>query len=164
MTEPKTFSALSETTSDEDLELIPVTFKGLRLRPEARPGVELPAEVKVKLADWLEVPVDERKAIIAEHQLLTTWTETYHFLPFAPTGVLDDLMRSVGTDSMTGEQVFNAPSLNRFMTGAMIDSEVGRFQALTRDKNRILPIDTLGDAAIWLAKQMTDRPSGPSSD
>lgn len=163
MTEPKTFTALSADTSDEDLELIPLTFEGLRLRPVAPAGVELPAEVKVKLEDWLTVPREERKAIIAEHGLLTTWTETYHFLPFAPTGVLDDLMRSVGTDPITGENVFNAPSLNRFITGALIATEVGRFELLSRDKNRILPIDTLGAAALWLAKQMTDRPSGPSS-
>jgi hypothetical protein len=91
------------------------------------------------------------------------WAESFVVLPMAPSGTLDDLMRSVGTDTK-GRQVFNAVSLQRFMEGVLLDEDnVDRFVALMHDKNRLLPIDTLGDAVMWLAEEITDRPTKPPS-
>lgn len=159
----RTFSAFEDL--DEDDALAPVAFRleGRLLRPIA--ATVVPDEVAEKLKRWGSLKRSERAELRQAHDLTTTWRLDLEAVAVAPSGVLDDLARSVMIDEVTKEQIWNAVSLNRFMEGVLLDEHVAAFQELSRDKNRLLPIEILGDTVMWLAGQLTDerRPTQPSS-
>lgn len=86
------------------------------------------------------------------------WVETFTCIPVAPAGVLDDLASASTVDS-NGNRVYNARSLVSFFEGVLIDEDVERFRAIVRDKNRIVPLAQMGDVMIWLAEELTGRPT-----
>lgn len=90
------------------------------------------------------------------------WSETFTCVEVAPAGVLDDLISSVSTDSQ-GNMVFNAVSLLRFVTGVVIEADVARIAELSRDKDRLVDITTLGEIVKWLTPELTGRPTTPPS-
>ena len=90
------------------------------------------------------------------------WEESFSCVPIPPAGMLDDLsaMAHVGPD---GSQVFNAPSLLRFMRGVLIDADVKRFEELVHSKTHVVELDVLGAVVIWLSEAYTARPTPPPS-
>lgn len=90
------------------------------------------------------------------------WSETFRCLPNAPGTALDDLARSVGTDTK-GQAVYNQVSLLRFFRAVMHPDDVDRFDELVSDKDRCVTIEALGDVLFWLGEVYTDRPTVPSS-
>lgn len=159
----RTFSAFDDLDDDDVLEPVPFRLQGRLLRPI--PATVVPDEVAAKLQRWASLKKTERAELRAEHDLVTTWQLDLEAVAVAPSGVLDDLARSVMIDEVTKKQIWNAVSLNRFMEGVLLDEHVAAFQELSRDKNRLLPIEVLGDTVMWLAGQLTDerRPTQPSS-
>lgn len=87
------------------------------------------------------------------------WKETFTCLPEAPSGVLDDLATSSLLDDK-GRRVFNAPSLLAFFEGVLVEEDVARFRAITHDKDRIVTLDLLGDVMMYVAEEITGRPTG----
>jgi hypothetical protein len=90
------------------------------------------------------------------------WAETFTCVPEAPAGVLDDLVASMGIDG-DGNQRFNNVSLLRFIRGVLVEGDVGRFERLVRDKARVVPLETLGEIMLWLAEELTGRPTSRRS-
>lgn len=153
---PKVFTALAGDVEEDSLAPIPFRLEGRLLHPI--PATTVPDEVAAELARWDRVKRSRRKEIQEAHELVTTWSVDLEALPIAPSGILDDLMRSVVIDESTGQQKWNAMSLNRFMDGALLDEHTATFQELVRDKNRLLPIETLGRVVSYLSERMTKRP------
>jgi hypothetical protein len=91
------------------------------------------------------------------------WQERFTTVPEAPAGVLDDLMSSVSVDA-DGRQSWNRVSLMRFMRGVLVEEDVVRFDRLAHDKDRIVSLETLGDVMVWLAEELSGRPSSRPSD
>lgn len=90
------------------------------------------------------------------------WTETFTCVTVAPAGVLDDFV-SVATVDARGNRVWNAPSLLRFLKGVLVDEDVVRLDQLVHDKERIVPLDTLGEVVLWLSQELLGRPTTPLS-
>lgn len=86
------------------------------------------------------------------------WKETFTCVPEAPSGVLDDLTSSTLIDDK-GNRIYNATSLLAFFEGVLIDDDVKRFRAITHDKDRIVPIEYLGDVMMWLSEEFMERPT-----
>lgn len=108
------------------------------------------------------------------------WKEDFVCVAEAPSGVLNDLVAGISVDEQ-GNRVYSAPNLIRFVLGVLRESEdvtdpegdgstlltrptddVTRFQSLMHDKARIVPLDTLGELVMWLAEELSNRPSTPS--
>lgn len=131
----KTFTAIDSSTSDDELTPLEFTIDGRLLKPIERAGEE---------------PVK-------------TWAEDFAALRVAPSGALDDLMRAIGKDDR-GRTVFNSVSLQSFMRSVLVDEDQEqRFDALMRDKNRLVPIQTLGDIVLWLAEEQSSGRPTPRS-
>lgn len=90
------------------------------------------------------------------------FAETFTCVPVAPAGVLDDLASCVRVDGR-GNQIYDAPSLIRFTRGVLLDDDVDRFVDLCHDKKRIVQLDDLGGAVMWLSEVLLGRPSTPPS-
>lgn len=91
------------------------------------------------------------------------WEESFSAVPVAPGGVLDDLTSSVSLDERTGNTVVHHMRVLQFFRGVLIDDDVERFEALVRDKNRVVPLEKLADILAWLTEELTGRPTQPSS-
>lgn len=79
-------------------------------------------------------------------------------LPEPPAGVLTDLITSA--DGSAGMQ---AAGLIGFIGGCMSDADAEQFLLTIHDKDTVVPLDTLGEIAGWLAETYTSRPTTPSS-
>lgn len=91
------------------------------------------------------------------------WSEHFTCVPTAPSGVLDDLASSMGTDGR-GNTVWNQVSLLAFFRGVLLDDDVVRFQALVHDKDRLVELDLLGEIMLWVADEVVGHPTQrPSS-
>lgn len=90
------------------------------------------------------------------------WSESFRCLPDAPAAALDDLAASVGVDNR-GRMVWNQGSLLRFFRAVLHPDDEERFDALVNDKNRVLPLEALGDIMFWLGEVYTERPTEPPS-
>lgn len=87
------------------------------------------------------------------------WKETFTCVDLAPVGVLDELVSSSHIDEK-GNRIYNAPSLLAFMGGVLVDDDVARFMAWSKDKDRAVPIETLGEIVMWLSEELVGRPTG----
>lgn len=85
------------------------------------------------------------------------WVETFHALPFAPSGVLDDLSRSVSQDQR-GRVAFHRTSVVQFFEGVLVEEDVQRFQDLVHDKDRIVELEDLAAIMAELQKAITGVP------
>lgn len=92
----------------------------------------------------------------------TVFSETFTCVPVAPAGVLDDLAACVRVDGR-GRQIYDAPSLIRFMRGVLVDADEERFVDLCHDKTRIVQLEDLGNVVMWLSEAILGRPSTPLS-
>lgn len=90
------------------------------------------------------------------------WAETFRCLPDAPAAALDDLASSVGVDTR-GRMVWNQGSLLRFFRAVLHPDDEERFDALVLDKNRVLPLEALGEIMFWLGEVYTEFPTEPPS-
>lgn len=117
--------------------------------------------------------------------------ETLHALPEAPAGVLNDLLAGVSIDDH-GDRVYSAPNLIAFMQGVLREQEpltvdeatesghdvsnpdedgwvwiatddVRVFNRIVYGKKHIVPIDELGEMAMWIAERLANRPTLPSA-
>jgi hypothetical protein len=132
-------------------------------------------------------PVEQRKEGV-EFELGGEWFET---LPEAPAAALNDLMAGI-TMSEEGDRVYSAPNLIAFVQAVLVaedrltiaeaeeqgidvdddDREAGivyvprddvtRFRKVVTSKRIIVPIDELGDVALWVAEKLANRPFTPS--
>lgn len=91
-----------------------------------------------------------------------TWKESFTCVPVAPAGVLDDLARMVQVDAR-GNQIYNSPSIMRFLVGVMIDADLDRFDALVHSKDRVVPLEVVVEVAMWLMEETVGHPSMPPS-
>lgn len=92
----------------------------------------------------------------------TAFAETFTCVPVAPAGVLDDLAACVRVDAR-GRQIYDAPSLIRFLRGVVIDGDEDRLVELCHDKGRVVQIEDLGETVMWLSEALIGRPSTPPS-
>lgn len=79
-------------------------------------------------------------------------------LPEPPAGVLTDLITSAD-----GSPAVQAAGLIGFISGCMSDADAEQFLLTIHDKDTVVPLDTLGAIAGWLAEEYTSRPTTPSS-
>lgn len=113
--------------------------------------------------------------------------EEFHCVPAAAGGTIASVMSSVRVDER-GRQVYDAPNLVLFVEDVIAEEmpveqpaavnddgtesdpvmvlqpidDVERWKALMRDKRRPVPVETLGNIAMWLIGWYTDRPTQPS--
>lgn len=160
--EVKTFSVFADVDEDDAIGVpIPFKLEGRLLTPIA--ATRVPDEVAAELKRWPYLSKEDRHRLRTSYDLTTTWQVSLEAVPTAPSGVLDDLARSVTIDSR-GRQTWNSLSLSRFMEGVLLDDCLEAYQDLARDKNRILPLEVLGDVVMWLTGKITgERPTLPSS-
>ncbi len=90
------------------------------------------------------------------------WSESFTCVPVAPAGVLDDLARMVRVD-VRGNQVYDSPSILRFLVGVLIDADLDRFDDLVHSKDRVVPLEVVADVAMWLMEETVGHPSTPPS-
>lgn len=75
-----------------------------------------------------------------------------------PAGVLTDFIATA--DGTTAAQV---SGLVTFIAGCLGDVDAEQFLLTIHDKDTVVPLDTLGAIAEWLAEEYTQRPTTPSS-
>lgn len=91
------------------------------------------------------------------------WREEFWLLPTAPVGVVDDLLSSI-TLTEDGKLSYRQVSVLRFFRGILVDADVPRFEALMRDKDRVVDLGTLGEIMMELGEEMLGvRPTLPPS-
>jgi len=56
-----------------------------------------------------------------------------------------------------------AEAIVDFLNGSLEDDDAVRFEAMIKDPDRIVEVETLGDIAGWLVEQYTARPTKPRS-
>lgn len=88
------------------------------------------------------------------------WSEHFACVEVAPPAVLDDLVSSSTIDER-GNRIYHTPSLIAFMNGVLVDQDLPRFNALMRDKDRAIDIQTLGEIVVWISEEIVGRPTGP---
>jgi hypothetical protein len=54
--------------------------------------------------------------------------------------------------------------MNMFFKNVLQDESYARFDALTRDKNRIVEVETLAEIVSWLMEEYSDRPPTQPED
>lgn len=88
------------------------------------------------------------------------WSETFRCLPTAPGAALDDLVSSVSINE-EGDISFSKVSVLRFIRSVLTESEEQRFNAMVRDKRKLVDLDVIGQIMMDLAEEYTGRPIGP---
>lgn len=88
------------------------------------------------------------------------WSETFRCLPVAPGGALDDIAAAVSIDDQ-GRMTFNKVSVLRFIRAVLVEADEQRFDAVVRDKRRMVELEVLGEIMIDLSEGYTNRPTGP---
>jgi hypothetical protein len=81
----------------------------------------------------------------------------------APAGVLDDLTTAIRVDPNTGARRYDTLSCMAFVRQVLVEADVDRFEALMRDKDRIVGLIDLVQLVAWLSDELTLRPTRPSS-
>ena len=81
-------------------------------------------------------------------------SEEFHCVPRIQGQVLLDLIASTGDNSAQN----SAGVMNMFFKNVLQDESYARFDALTRDKNRIVEVETLAEIVTWLMEEYGDRP------
>lgn len=128
-----------------------------------------------------EFPMEERKDSGPTFEL---GGEHFTCVPVAPAGSVNDLVSGIQSDG-GGNEIYSIPNLVSFMTqvlrerewvspsdaqyegGALVGEwvprdDVTRFRRLIYDKDRPIKVEVLGALVIWLAEQLTLRPTTPS--
>lgn len=112
--------------------------------------------------------------------------ETFHALPEAPAGVLNDLIAGIDLDG-AGNRVYRTPNLISFMVGVLREKEpltpaeaaergfeqppgsdgyvwvraddVSRFERIIYGKEHIVRIEELGDLVLHIGQKLSNRPT-----
>lgn len=80
--------------------------------------------------------------------------EEFHCVPRIQGQVLLDLIASAEDSSAKG----SAEVMGMFFKNVLQDESYVRFQALVRDKARIVEVETLAEIVAWLMEEYSDRP------
>lgn len=108
------------------------------------------------VAGWYVDVTPEGEVVESEEE----WEETFRCLPVAPGGALDDIAAAVSIDDH-GRMTFNKVSVLRFIRAVLVEADEPRFDAMVRDKRRMVELDVLGEIMIDLSEGYTNRPTGP---
>lgn len=91
------------------------------------------------------------------------WEETFTVRPVLPGGLVYDIATSVGVDDQ-GNLTYGRTAVMRFLHGAIIDADQGRFDQLMRDTDRVVELDDIGPVMLWIVGlNNAGRPTGPQS-
>lgn len=80
--------------------------------------------------------------------------EQFECIPEIQGKVLLELIADSGAD----DAVRNAEVSNKFFSQVMSQETYDRFNALLTSKDKIVPVETIGDITAWLVEQYSDRP------
>ena len=61
-------------------------------------------------------------------------------------------------DSASDDPVAAARVVEDFFSRVLVDESLVRFNALLADKDKIVPVETLGEITAWVVEQLTNRP------
>ena len=86
--------------------------------------------------------------------------EEFHCVPRIQGQVLLDLISSSSDSSAQS----SAEIMRIFFQNVLQDESHTRFEALTRDKNKIVEVETLEDFVSWLMEDYGDRPPTQPED
>lgn len=86
-------------------------------------------------------------------------SDTFRCVATAPGQSMIDL---VAADAEGGGK--SALALTAFLQAVITDEDWPRFDALIRDKDVQVPIDTLGAIVTWLSEEYSGRPTQPPTD
>lgn len=87
------------------------------------------------------------------------WEETFSVLGEIPQGALSDLGAAVTITD--GELIYSSAAVIRYLRAALVPMDLVRFDALLRDKNRLCPLEQLGNVMFWCTGIQMGRPTGP---
>jgi hypothetical protein len=73
------------------------------------------------------------------------------------------IMGSLARFTDDGRQVTDLAGLTKFFHAALTDESWARFDALLRDKTRVVRNEHLGQIMNWLVEELSGRPTQPSS-
>lgn len=86
--------------------------------------------------------------------------EEFHCVPRIQGQVLLDLVAKSGDTSPQG----SADTMNMFFLNVLQDESYKKFEALTRDKDKIVEVQTLAEIVSWLMEEYSDRPPTQPED
>jgi hypothetical protein len=82
--------------------------------------------------------------------------EDFECVPEIQGKVLLDL----AADSKDEDPAMAAQVIDKFFGAVLTDESLTRFDALIRDKHRVVSMETLGEITSWLVEEYTNRPEG----
>jgi hypothetical protein len=86
--------------------------------------------------------------------------EEFQCVPRIQGKVLLDLVAMAGDTSPQG----SADTMNLFFKSVLRDESYEKFEALTRDKDKIVEVQTLAEIVSWLMEEYSDRPPTEPED
>lgn len=89
------------------------------------------------------------------------YDEEFLCLPAVQAQFLIDLVSSVDGDEDGGDSL---RYITTFFGSVLLDESNERFQALLRDKNRIVTMESLTEIVSWLMSEYTGRPNQQPED
>lgn len=89
------------------------------------------------------------------------WSEDFQILGTSPQGALATLAGAVTIKD--GVIHYTSHAVIRFLKAVIVPTDELRFDQLVNDKNRVLPLEQLGDVMLWAAGMVSGRPTGPLS-
>lgn len=119
---------------------------------------DLSGSYQTKNPEWPGPATDENQHDIPE-MITVDWEETFHCLPTAPGAVIDDLAGTLAVDPTTGGRIYKMGSTVQFLRDVIVDEDLGRFEALFRDRKRVIGLHTLVDVVMWLNEEYSARPT-----
>ncbi len=86
--------------------------------------------------------------------------EEFHCVPELQGQVLLELVSNSDSD----DPVKSALLMTEFFKSALVDESSQRFDALLKDKERIVTVDTIAEVVSWLMENYTNRPNPQPED
>ena len=83
--------------------------------------------------------------------------ETFECRPALQGQFLLHLMEQSGSDDASAQ----AAVVNEFFEEVLTEESYARFNALSKDPDRIVSVETLGEITGWLVSEYTERPTQP---
>jgi hypothetical protein len=62
-------------------------------------------------------------------------------------------------DSSSEDPVKTAATMTKFFETVLLDESYARFNELLKDKEKIVPVETLAEITSWLVEEYADRPN-----
>lgn len=91
-----------------------------------------------------------------------TWQESFTCLRVAPAAVLDVIAGSVNVNRAGQVTAIHQAQAIPILRELIVPTDIGRFEQLLADRDRVVDLATLWEAAMWVVGQLTGRPTGGS--